>query len=123
MTNYITTERRIPIKGRVFSPGRVIDTDELGLTERDVEILLNQQAIMTEEPSWPAAESEDDTAEENASDAVSEAQSDGEGDGDGDAPTAYPVHTGSGWYTLSDGSTVRGEDNALAAQAELDEEG
>ncbi len=32
----------------------------------------------------------------------------------------YPVATGSGWYTLSDGSRVRGEENALEAEAELE---
>lgn len=31
----------------------------------------------------------------------------------------FPIEKGAGWYELSDGSSVRGEDNAKAKQAEL----
>lgn len=33
----------------------------------------------------------------------------------------FPVHRGAGWYELSDGSTVRGKDEAQQAEAELSE--
>lgn len=35
---------------------------------------------------------------------------------------SYPQHKGAGWYQLSDGSTVRGEAEANAAEAALHEE-
>ncbi len=40
---------------------------------------------------------------------------------DEEAPegASYPIAKGAGWYELSDGSSVRGEDNAKAKQAEL----
>lgn len=34
----------------------------------------------------------------------------------------YPIQGNAGWWTLSDGSKVRGEDEAMMAQAELDSE-
>lgn len=37
--------------------------------------------------------------------------------------TGYPHKGGGGWWTLSDGSRVRGEDEALEAQKALDEGG
>lgn len=40
----------------------------------------------------------------------------------GGAVTSYPVAGSAGWWTLSDGSKVRGEEAALEAQAELDAE-
>lgn len=36
------------------------------------------------------------------------------------AVTSYPHHEGAGWFLLSDGSRVRGKEQAVAAQEELD---
>lgn len=33
----------------------------------------------------------------------------------------YPIDKGSGWFELSDGSSVRGEEKAIERQVELDE--
>lgn len=34
--------------------------------------------------------------------------------------TEYPLEKGAGWFELSDGSSVRGEEKAIEAQKELD---
>lgn len=39
----------------------------------------------------------------------------------GDEVTSYPVPGKAGWFELSDGSKIRGEEAALEAQSELDE--
>lgn len=35
----------------------------------------------------------------------------------------YPIDRGGGWYELSNGDTVRGQDDAVTAEARLQEEG
>lgn len=42
------------------------------------------------------------------------------GDGGGPVEPFTPAHVGGGYYELSDGTRVRGKDEALAAQAELE---
>lgn len=57
----------------------------------------------------PASPPEEKTAEQVNADQGDEAHA-----------VIYPVATGSGWYTLSDGQRVRGEEAALEAESELD---
>lgn len=40
------------------------------------------------------------------------------GGGEG-GEASYPIHQGGGWYLLSNGDTVRGGDDAVAAEARL----
>jgi hypothetical protein len=58
--------------------------------------------------------------ERDAVQPVSEDEPEAEEEEDqGDMSHSFPEHTGGGWYTLSDGSRVRGEDAATAAEAAL----
>jgi hypothetical protein len=58
---------------------------------------------------------EDEEAEPEAEPDEAEAEEEDQSD----MSHSYPEHTGGGWYTLSDGSRVRGEENAVAAEAAL----
>ncbi len=44
------------------------------------------------------------------------------GNGKPEEVTSYPVRKNAVWWVLSDGSNARGEENARAAQAELDKD-
>lgn len=97
---------------RVYPHPRVEASDpELGLTS-EVEVLEHVALALVErgdfepvgwEPPAPPTTDDDD------------------GDDSAEAGGAFPVHRGGGSWELSDGSSVRGREAAVAAQAELDQ--
>lgn len=61
----------------------------------------------------------DDDAEAKGADPVSAPEAALHVTGDSEPESEYPVLGGAGWYTLSDGSRVRGKDAAYKAEAAL----
>lgn len=82
---------------RSAQPGQVIDVDP-----REGQALID---------GGYAEEAADEPETESKPEASAEPES-------GDEPE-FPIHRGAGWYELSDGSTVRGKDEAQQAEAEL----
>lgn len=60
-----------------------------------------------EAPSEPTPDAEEPAEEPESTD---------------EADAEFPVHEGGGWYRLSNGETVRGKDEAVAAEAALTDE-
>lgn len=100
-----------PVDIENLDRGRVLRLLRLGL-------IVEQGDITAPAPVPNANVNKGPAGSADASDA-SDASAD-EPDDTVDEPEGWPRPTGSGWYRLSDGSSVRGEDEARDAQAVLD---
>lgn len=98
--------------GRLLAPSRVNRRAEIVVAAPAGEQLSEERMIaLGVDPNAPA----------RGPDAQAQPAGDG-GQGQSDESTqSYPIPTGSGWYQLSTGEKVQGENDALERQDEIDE--